>query len=114
FTTLSFSADGQALASVCADTGQISVWSLEDSPLAVRTRHLLSAPAALCDQEGRWLLALSPDRRWLALARGPDLLLWDWQRRSKPVALAEEIWPVQFAFHPSGRLLACAAGDDTV
>jgi len=65
-TDLTFSPNGQWLATVNGDTA-LRVWSLPGQDIALRTARLLSA-----GKEGGITFAFSPDGRWLAAGNNSD------------------------------------------
>jgi WD40 repeat protein len=109
YRAVAFAPDGQKVAGTPYSTAWVEVWPLQggqpspDDP----TCYELPRPFPA--------LAFAPDGHTLAVASGPEVLLYDvvgGMERSRLHGHTGEVR--HLAYHPAGRLLASAGWDETV
>jgi len=103
---LAFSGDGQFLATAAEDQSAI-IWDVKSGRPVQSWKSITEAAIQS--------IALSPDGRLLAVVSANSeysLTVWD-VSNGQLRGQAEVSGPVAVAFSPSGRLLACAAGEET-
>jgi WD40 repeat protein len=101
--SVAFHPGGKNLASASAD-GKVRVWDLTAAEVVFTCpgfsgRHFETA----------YIVAFSPDGRWIASASGGVVNIWDWRHPQLPPLLAlpgHEERPISLAYSPDGRLLA--------
>jgi WD40 repeat protein len=109
YRAVAFSPDGKKVAGTPYSTPWVEVWPLEGGqPLRGEVDyHELPRPSHS--------LAFAPDGRTLAVASGPEVLLYDVASGKERSSLRGHAGEVrQLAYHPAGRLLATAGWDQTV
>ncbi len=111
-TALTFSADGDWLASGGATDRLVKVWGLGGPPKAA---HTLPAPSPVCD------LAFSPDGRRLAGTSRDVVRLWDPERDQEVLTLRgapQRFWDPPFnprvTFSPDGKRLAASNWNESI
>jgi WD40 repeat protein len=104
---LSFSPDGQTIASGSIHDCLIKLWD-------VKTGQLLGEPISIVKMS--WAVQFSPDGRWLAIGEEEGYLeLWDVATRTRLAILEGHFGIVQsVAFSPDGQWLASGGGDSAV
>jgi WD40 repeat protein len=104
--TLSFSPDGQWLASRSED-GLVKLWPITSGPTV----------DALAGSRGKREVVISPDGRRLAsigTGGGVGVYLWDFSARKWTVLEGHTDYLVGVAFSPDGKILASSSHDQTV
>jgi WD40 repeat protein len=109
YRAVAFAPDGKKVAGTRYSTGWLEVWPLQggqplpDDPTCFELPRPSSA------------LAFAPDGQTLAVASGPEVLLYDVVAGRERSRLHGHTGQVRhLAYHPAGRLLASAGWDETV